>query len=499
MRRSGMLLPIAGLPSPYGIGCFSKEAYEFVDMLERADQTLWQILPLGPTGYGDSPYQSFSTFAGNPYFIDLNQLIGQGLLTTKECEKYDWGNDKGYIDYQKIYESRFKILRTVFERSEIQKEQGFCGFCKENAYWLLDYALYMAVKNHFGGKSWSEWDEDIRLRKPEAMESYGEKLSQEVLFYQYLQFVFANQWGDLKSYANRKGISIIGDIPIYVAFDSADTWANPALFQLDENNEPVAVAGCPPDGFSATGQLWGNPLYRWEYHRETQYSWWVQRTAHCFKLYDIVRIDHFRGFDEYYAIPYGNLTAENGKWLKGPGIELFEVLRKRLGKLNIIAEDLGYLTDSVRQLLKESGYPGMKVLEFAFDSREESDYLPHNYERNCIVYTGTHDNDTLQGWYESISEGDRNVSVRYLNNQYTKREEIHWDFVCLAMRSVADTCVIPVQDYLGLGHESRINTPSTLGNNWIWRMQEDAFSDDLVARISNLTKLYSRGRSQTSL
>lgn len=491
-RKSGVLLPIASLPSPYGIGSFSKEAYAFVDALKKGGQSLWQILPLGPTGYGDSPYQSFSTYAGNPYFIDLEQLAEEGLLTKEECESYDWGADAEQIDYEKIYLSRFQILKKAFDRRSKAEEEAFAKFCLKNSYWLDDYALYMAVKNSYGGKSWCEWEEDIRLRRAEAMEEYRNKLSDEVAFYKYLQYLFTKQWEKLKLYANERGIQIVGDIPIYVAFDSADTWANPGLFQLDENNTPTAVAGCPPDGFSATGQLWGNPLYRWAYHKETKYDWWIKRIEHCFRLYDIVRIDHFRGFDEYYSIPYGEETAEHGHWEKGPGIELFRVLQEELGELNIIAEDLGYLTDSVRELLKDSGYPGMKVLQFAFDSREESDYLSHNYNKNCVVYTGTHDNDTLKGWYESISKEDREMSIAYLNNPYTPREEIQWDFICLAMRSVANICIIPVQDYLGLGKEARINTPSTLGENWIWRMKKDALSEKLLQKIRRLTRLYGR-------
>ena len=495
MRRNGMLMPISSLPSPYGIGCFSKEAYEFVDILKKSGQTLWQILPLGPTGYGDSPYQSFSTFAGNPYFIDLESLIEDGYLTQEECKAADFGDDEESVNYEKVFHARFLILKLAFERIKESgglEEEDYFTFKEKEAYWLDDYALYTAVKNRFDGRCWDEWAEDIKLRWQNAMDYYRAELRDEIEFYSYLQYLFYTQWTELKAYANENGIQIVGDIPIYVAYDSADTWANPGLFQLDENHQPLAVAGCPPDGFSATGQLWGNPLYKWDYHQETGFAWWVQRVSHCFRLYDIMRIDHFRGFDEYYSIPYGDKTAENGHWEKGPGMDLFNAIKARLGDLPIIAEDLGFLTDGVRRLLADSGYPGMKVLQFAFDSREESDYLPHNYGRNCVVYTGTHDNDTLQGWYQSICAEDKEMARTYLNNRATAETEIHWDYISLAMRSVADTCIIPVQDFLGLGAQARMNTPSTLGGNWGWRMKKGAFTDVILEKIYALTKVTGR-------
>ena len=495
MRKSGMLMPVSALPGAYGIGCFSKEAYEFVDILKEAGQKLWQILPLGQTGYGDSPYQSFSTFAGNPYFIDLETLIEDELLTKEECDQADFGENEEEIDYEKIYNARFKVLKHAYKRAKkngLMESKAYRTYLEEEKAWLADYALYMAVKDSFDGKSWDQWEEDIRLRKPEAIAAYQEQLSAEIDFYEFLQYLFAGQWAGLKAYANEQGIEIIGDIPIYVAFDSADTWANPKLFQLDEENLPVAVAGCPPDAFSSTGQLWGNPLYAWDYHKKTGYDWWMKRVACCFKLYDIIRIDHFRGFDEYYAIPYGDETAENGEWMPGPGMDLFLKMKETLGDLPIIAEDLGFLTDTVRQLLKDSGYPGMKVLEFAFVAGEDSDYLPHNYDKNCVVYTGTHDNDTLQGWYQTLSEEDKEMTKEYLNNPYTPDEEVHWDFISLAMRSVADTCIIPVQDYLGLGNKARINMPSTLGGNWMWRMKKGAFTDELIKKIRKTTEVCAR-------
>lgn len=492
MRRNGMLLPIASLPSPYGIGGFSKEAYEFIDLLEETGQKLWQILPLGSTSYGDSPYQSFSTFAGNPYFIDLDTLAEKGWLTKEACEASDYGDNESYIDYGRIYNSRFVLLKQAFLNSDILSDEKFTEFCKANQHWLPDYALYMALKNQNDGKSWIEWEEEIRLRKPEAVEYYKKELEEECNFYEFLQYEFHEQWTKVKEYAHEKGIQIVGDVPIYVAFDSADTWANPELFQLDEKNLPLGVAGCPPDAFSATGQLWGNPLYNWAYHKKTGYDWWLKRIAYCFDLYDIVRIDHFRGFDEYYSIPYGDETAVNGHWEKGPGMDLFNTVKEKLGELDIIAEDLGFLTESVFQLLKDSGYPGMKVLQFAFDPSEDSDYLTYKYQRNCVVYTGTHDNDTTAGWFEKLSDGDREVALRYMNSFYTPKEEQHWDLIALAMRSTADTCIIPVQDFLGLGSEARINMPSTLGDNWKWRMTKGAFSEELKEKIRRMTKLYGR-------
>ena len=489
-RKSGILLPIFSLPSKYGIGALSKEAYEFVDFLKKAGQSYWQILPLGPTGYGDSPYQSFSTFAGNPYFIDLEELIQDGYLTKAECEAPVWSGHPCYVDYDKIFDARFVLLRKAYERSKANPPADMELFLQDNALWVEDYALFMALKDGFEGKAWNEWPEDIKLRKPKALAKYRKQYEDDIRYYIFQQYYFAKQWKALKEYANQKGISIVGDIPIYVAFDSADTWANPELFQLDDLCTPIAVAGCPPDFFSATGQLWGNPLYRWDYHKKTGYDWWMRRMAHCFGLYDVVRIDHFRGFDEYYSIPYGDPTAEFGHWEKGPGYELFDVMKKKLGKKEVIAEDLGFLTPSVLKLVAKTGYPGMKIIEFAFDDDEQNAYLPHNYKQNCIVYTGTHDNDTVLGWYQSLGRKSRAFAKRYVG--IPGRKEVNWQFIRLAMASVADTCIIPMQDYLGLGKEARINTPSTLGTNWKWRMAEGALSEELAARIYEMTKTYAR-------
>ncbi|MCD8379534.1 MAG: 4-alpha-glucanotransferase [Lachnospiraceae bacterium] len=492
MRRSGILMPISSLPGPYGIGTFSKEAYRFVDFLKSAGQTIWQILPLGPTGYGDSPYQSFSTFAGNPYFIDLEALIKEKVLTREECEALDWGSSSEYVDYEHMYISRFIALRKAFERAKkkLAHDEDFLDFIDRNYDWVADYALYMAVKDSYGGKCWIAWEEDIRSRKPEAIEEYRERYTDDILFYEYLQYQFDRQWSRLKAYANARGIRIVGDLPIYVAFDSMDTWANPELFKLDEERNPVAVAGCPPDAFSETGQLWGNPLYDWEYHKKTQYAWWIRRLRHCFEIYDIVRIDHFRGFDEYYAIPYGAETAVNGKWMPGPGAALFERMEEVLGKQEVVAEDLGVLTDSVIAMVKKTGYPGMKPLQFAFGSGADNQYLPHNYDRNCVVYTGTHDNQTTRGWYHDLDARTKKHVKEYA--EIHSEKEAAWRLIRLAMMSVADTAVIPMQDYLNLGDEARINTPSTLGDNWKWRMREGAADKALASKIRKLTRFCNR-------
>ncbi len=494
-RAGGVLLSITSLPSKYGIGCFSKSAYDFVDWLKGAGQTYWQILPLGPTSYGDSPYQSFSTFAGNPYFISLEALVEEGVLTEAECEAADFGDKPGSVDYEKMYQARYPLLRKAYERSKISENQDYQRFVADNGWWLGDYALFMAVKDRFDGAPWTEWAEDIRLRWPNAMDYYRRELYFDVEFQQYLQYTFYMQWMKLKNYANDRGIRLIGDIPIYVAMDSADTWAHPELFQLDENNVPLAVAGCPPDGFSAIGQLWGNPLYRWDYHRDTGYEWWISRLEYCFRLYDVVRIDHFRGFDEYYSIPYEATTAVDGHWEKGPGMALFARVEEALGRREVIAEDLGYVTDSVRELVRSSGFPGMKVLEFAFDSRDSgcaNDYLPHNYGENCVAYTGTHDNETIRGWFDSISTEEQEMAREYLCDSRTPKKELNWAFISLIMRSSARICIIPMQDYLGYGNECRMNKPSTVGINWKWRLTGEELTEELKKKLYDMARRYGR-------
>ena len=419
----------------------------------------------------------------------------EGVLTEAECEAADFGDKPGSVDYEKMYQARYPLLRKAYERSKISENQDYQRFVADNGWWLGDYALFMAVKDRFDGAPWTEWAEDIRLRWPNAMDYYRRELYFDVEFQQYLQYTFYMQWMKLKNYANGRGIRLIGDIPIYVAMDSADTWAHPELFQLDENNVPLAVAGCPPDGFSAIGQLWGNPLYRWDYHRDTGYEWWISRLEYCFRLYDVVRIDHFRGFDEYYSIPYEATTAVDGHWEKGPGMALFARVEEALGRREVIAEDLGYVTDSVRELVRSSGFPGMKVLEFAFDSRDSgcaNDYLPHNYGENCVAYTGTHDNETIRGWFDSISTEEQEMAREYLCDSRTPKKELNWAFISLIMRSSARICIIPMQDYLGYGNECRMNKPSTVGINWKWRLTGEELTEELKKKLYDMARRYGR-------
>lgn len=490
MRTSGVLMPISSIPSPYGIGTMGKQARKFVDFLVKGGQKYWQILPICPTSYGDSPYQSFSSFAGNPYFIDLEYLCKDKLLTKKECESFQWGSNPKYVDYGIMYESRYALLRKVYARFTKKEPQDFEKFCENEKQWLDDYALFMALKDANGGQAWSNWDKSLRLREKKAMEEATEKYSEEIRFYKMLQYLFYQQWNALKAYANEAGIEIIGDVPIYVAGDSADVWANPEQFYLDENLEPIEVAGCPPDAFSDDGQLWGNPLFRWDVMKKDGYTWWTRRIKAMSELYDIIRIDHFRGFDSFYAIPAKDDTAKNGQWKQGPGMDLFCELEKKLGKLPIIVEDLGFLTPSVHKLLKDSGFPGMKVIQFAFDSREESDYLPHTYTNHCVVYTGTHDNDTVMGWMKTAPKASVKFAKEYLN--LTKEEGYNWGMMRAAWSSVADMAIVPMQDILGLGSEARINTPSTLGNNWKWRATPEQIDAKVAKKLYHYMQMYGR-------
>lgn len=482
-------MPIFSLPSKYGIGTLGEESYRFVDFLKKAGQTYWQILPIGPTSYGDSPYQSFSSYAGNPYFIDPDFLIKDGLLTEEEVKGFDFGNDPKTVDYGKLYQNRLPMLRLAFSR--FRPTADYTAFCEKNAFWLVDYALFMALKNANDGSCWTEWDMPLRLRHPDALTAAKQQFAEEIELYQFIQYTFHQQWTALKTYANDNGIRIIGDIPIYVAYDSADVWSEPGQFQLDKENVPTAVAGVPPDGFSADGQLWGNPLYRWNLMKKEGYRWWKRRIGYALTVYDVVRIDHFRAFAGYFSVSYGEQTARNGKWIKGPGISLFKALKAELGaNLPIIAEDLGHLTPDVLKLLKDSGFPGMKVLQFAFDTREESDYLPHNYTSHCVVYTGTHDNDTIMGWTVSASPEDVEMAKRYMH--FDGSEGFNWAMMRLALMSVADTCILMMPDLIGLGSEGRINTPSTLGGNWGWRIDTNCINDWLAGIVYENTALYSR-------
>ncbi len=490
MRTSGVLMPISSLPSPYGIGTMGKAAREFTDFLAEGGQTYWQILPICPTSFGDSPYQSFSSFAGNPYFIDLEELCEEGLLTREECDATDFGDNDQYVDYGIMYFSRYALLRKAYGRFKEQMPEDFYAFCEEKKDWLEDYALFMALKDANNGVSWSQWPDDLRFRRSRAIEDAVNTYAQDIEFYKMLQYLFFKQWKELKKYANERDIKIIGDVPIYVAGDSADVWANPQQFYLDENLNPIEVAGCPPDAFSEDGQLWGNPLFRWDEMKKDGYTWWTRRIKAMAELYDIVRIDHFRGFDSYYAIPAADKTAKNGQWKEGPGMDLFGQLRDKLGELPIIVEDLGYLTPSVYQLLEDSGFPGMKVIQFAFDSRDGSEYLPHTYSKHCVAYTGTHDNDTVMGWIETAPEETVAFAKEYLN--LTKEEGYNWGMMRGIWSSVADMAIVPMQDLLGLGSEARMNTPSTLGDNWKWRMKSDAITEELTTRLYSYMQMYGR-------
>ena len=483
---------ISSLPSPYGVGTMGKDAREFVDFLAEAGQSCWQLLPVCPTSYGDSPYQSYSTFAGNPYFIDLDLLEQEGFLEKSEYRSIDWENKPEQVNYGALYEKRYPILRLAAGRFLQAPSEKFKIFCRDQSFWLDDYALFMTLKNIHEGLPWTDWQPDCRNHDADALAGIESRYKEDILFWKVLQFFFFEQWKGLRVYANAKKIDIIGDLPFYVAMDSVDVWAHPELFQLDEERKPMDVAGCPPDGFSATGQLWGNPLYRWEEHKESGYRWWIQRIGYLCNVYNVLRIDHFRGFDSYYAIPYGDPDASGGRWMKGPGMDFFRTMEETIGAQRIIAEDLGFLTESVRGLLRDSGFPGMKVLEFAFDSREKSDYLPYTYEKNSVVYTGTHDNETIAGWYAGLDKSDLKMCTDYMNIDRIPGKEYHWDFIRLAMLSVSDLCVIPIQDYLGLDNRARINHPSTLGTNWRWRLAKGQLSASLLKEIREMTRISGR-------
>ncbi|MDD6795153.1 MAG: 4-alpha-glucanotransferase [Clostridiaceae bacterium] len=494
-RGAGILMHIASLPGKFGIGTFGKEAYEFVEFLKNSGIKYWQILPLGHTGYGDSPYQCFSAFAGNPYFIDFDILKKQGILEESDYLYENYGTSK-FVDYGTIFITKYKVLRKAYENykklnnKDIEKE--FKKFKEQNNFWLDDYSLYMATKNYFKLLPWSKWDEDIKKREPEAVKHYKEFLCDDIEYWSFLQYLFFEQWHKLKEYANKLGVKIIGDMPIYVAEDSVDSWSNPENFKIDETTmTPISVAGCPPDDFSETGQLWGNPIYNWDNMKKNNYAWWVLRVKESLKLYDVLRIDHFRGFESYWEIPYGDKTAINGKWTKGPGIDLFNEIKKQLGEVDIIAEDLGFLTEDVREFLKETGFPGMKVLEFAFDGDSDDLFLPHNYIRNCIAYTGTHDNDTFLGWYEKTgSKKATKRAKRYLG--LNGKEGVNFGFIRGIWSSVADTAIAQMQDFLNLGNECRMNYPSKLGGNWMWRVEKKDLNNQLAKKIYKLTKMYGR-------
>jgi 4-alpha-glucanotransferase len=492
-RSSGILMHISSLPNTFGIGTFGKEAYDFADFLAAAKQKYWQILPLCPTSYGDSPYQSPSAFALNSYFIDLVQLEEQGLLHRDEYVDIDFGRDSEHIDYNNIYVNKDLVLRKAFARRELLPRAEVEAFLQKQQSWLMDYALYMALKKHFNDLPWESWDEDIKHRTPEALARYRELYYDEIEYFQFIQYIAYWQWYSLKSYINRHGIEVIGDIPIYASADSADTWSNASIgiFQFDHDLTPICVAGCPPDYFSEDGQYWGNTVYDWNKNKETGYDWWLGRIRNALTNFDWVRIDHFRGFESYWKVPFGSPTAAYGSWEPGPGMDFINAVKREFADVKIIAEDLGQMTDGVKEFLRQSRFPGMKVLGFAFDSLGDNDYLPHNYQRNCVVYTGTHDNDTTLGWFAHAGDAQTAFARRYL--KLDESEGLHWGVIRGAMSSVANLSVVPMQDLLGLGSEARMNTPATLGGtNWQWRMRDGATSPELAAKLAGLTQLYGR-------
>lgn len=489
MRKSGILMHITSLPGPYGVGTLGKSAYAFLEFLHKSGQQSWQMLPLTPTGYGDSPYQSCSAYAGNPYLIDLDTLVRQHLLTKEELLGVDWGDDESHVDFGKLYEGRTPILKLAYSR--FRNDRALNAFIKKNASWLEDFALYMALKETHGYAPWFQWEKKLKFRDPETLEEQKQLLEEPMRFYCFVQYMFYRQWNALRKKAGEYGIELIGDVPIYVPYDSVEVWKEPQLFQLDETLTPTDVAGCPPDAFTADGQLWGNPLYRWDVMKKKGFQWWIDRLGAAGKLFDVVRLDHFRGFEAYWSVPYGDENARGGKWVKGPGMDFVNALKEKLPELNFIAEDLGYLTQEVIDLRDESGYPGMKVLEFAFDSKEPSEYRPHTYTANTVCYTGTHDNMTMRQWFEEASDEAVKVAVDYM--ALTKKEGYVWGTIRTAMSSVSERAIVQMQDYLNLGGEARMNFPGKPSGNWTWRAKKGLASNGLAAKILELTNRYDRG------
>ena len=495
MRKSGILMHLTSLPGRYGIGTMGKRAFDFVDFLEKSGQQCWQILPLTPTGYGDSPYQSNSAYAGNPYLIDLDLLIEEGLLTDEDVIGRVWCETSDRVDFGRQYNNKLSVLRLAYARFEGGAD--FDAFLSDQAAWLDDFALFMALKDENSGAAWNTWEEGLKFRKARALNAARKRLSEEIRFYCFVQYIFYKQWAALLAYAHEKGIEIIGDVPIYVPYDSVEVWCEPGLFQLDKTLTPTAVAGCPPDGFSEDGQLWGNPRYNWKKIQKQDFAWWIRRMAAAGRLYDVIRLDHFRGFEAYWSIPYGDKTARGGKWIKGPGMAFVNALKTQLPHIRFIAEDLGTLTQEVLDLRDESGYPGMKVLGFAFDGCCENDYLPHNYPTNSICYTGTHDNMTTLQWLHTASYEALDYIVEYMGledvaDKMTQKDLV-WSVIRTAMASVSDLCIVQMQDYLTLGKESRMNFPGTMSSdNWSWRAKPGFASDSLAERIAALTQRYGR-------
>jgi 4-alpha-glucanotransferase len=489
-RSSGILMPMSSLPSPYGIGTMGKAAYQFIDFLKAAGQKYWQLLPLGPTSYGDSPYASPSSFAGNPYYIDLDMLVKDGLLKKEDITGEDWGRNPAKTDYGKIYQSRYKVLHKAFMNGRAKMADKIAAFRWENSRWVENYALFMALKGKFKNTSWTEWPDDIRMRRLDAVARYAVELKEEIDFWIFMQYLFFRQWYKLKAYAARKGIGFIGDVPIYVAMDSADIWSEPQYFQLDENLRAKEVSGCPPDDFNDDGQLWGNPLYNYDRMREDGFGWWIRRIEGISRLYDVIRIDHFRGFESYWAVPAGDDTARNGVWRKGPGMDLVGRLTGWFSNITFIAEDLGYTTPEVKKLLADSGLPGMKVLEFAFYDKGESDHLPHNCPFNSTMYIGTHDNDTVKGWLKATKKADREYARKYTH--ITDDEGWCYGLIRIGMASPSNLFVMQMQDVLELPANCRMNTPGIPMGNWSWRMLPDAITPETAKRLAEMVKIYRR-------
>ena len=489
-RASGILMHISSLAGKYGIGDFGEEAYKFVDFLADAGQRYWQILPLGITGIGDSPYQSFSVFAGNPYFIDLDKLIEYGYLKEVDLDKYKLYESKDEISYNLLYENKMKILRIAYENSKVKIEKELEDFMNTHKFWLRDFSLFMSLKKFNGGISWLDWKDEFKDINSKEVLDFEQANRDDIYFWVFTQYLFLNQWTSLKKYANKKGIKIIGDLPIYVSIDSSDVWGNTDLFNLDSNFDPITVAGVPPDYFTNEGQLWGNPVYKWDTMEKNGYRWWINRIRHSFELFDTLRIDHFIGFVNYWQVKYGSKNAINGEWKKGPGIRLFNVIKEELGELDIIAEDLGVVTDDVRELIKLTGFPGMKVLQFSFESDEDNDFLIHNHQENSVVYTGTHDMSTVLGWKEHQSLKILEYASDYLN--ICEDEDFNWAFIRGAWSSSSYLAIAPMQDFLGLDDSARMNIPGILGGNWTWRVEESKLNVTLSSKINKLTKLYGR-------
>lgn len=492
MRKSGILMPVFSLPGAYGIGTMGKQAYKFVDFLKKSGQKCWQVLPVGQTGYGNSPYQTVSAFGGSCYLIDLDMIIEEGLLKKEDVKDIRWNISEERIDFGLLYMYRMQVLKIAFEKFDESLDE-YKKFMESESFWIEDLALFMALKDYFGGMPFTQWPMDVKKREKATMDRYKNLLDEDIRFHYFIQFMFYKQWMALKKYANKNGIEIIGDIPIYVPADSVDVWASPKYFQLDEKLVPKSVAGVPPDYFSEDGQLWGNPLYDWDTLKNEGYSWWMKRLKNAFKLFDIVRIDHFRGIESYWSVKNGEKTAKGGKWCLGPGKDFIKKLQTEFADKEFIAEDLGILTDEVRDLLKFSGYPGMKVLEFAFEEGEPSDYLPHRYERNCICYTGTHDNETLMGWIKTSTEKRLEYVKDYFGITGQSESDILWSIIRAGMRSHANLFITQMQDYLELGNEARINKPGISdGTNWCWRMKEGILTDALAEKILKITEMYER-------